>query len=65
MNIGCEWALYGYFSLWKRSDVSGWHVLRREIVLDKQVKYKFPGRITHEQIVARIGTKPLKLEPTE
>ena len=48
-----------------RWDVSGWHVLRREIVLDKQVKYKFPGRITHEQIIARIGTKPLKLEPTE
>ena len=48
-----------------RWDVSGWHVLRREIVLDKQVKYKFPGKITHEQIVARIGTKPLKLEPTE
>jgi hypothetical protein len=48
-----------------RWDVAGWHVLRREIVLDKQVKYKFPGKITHEQIVARIGTKPLKLEPTE
>ena len=48
-----------------RWDVSGWHVLRREIVLDKQVKYKFPGKITHEQIVARIGTKPLKLEPTD
>lgn len=48
-----------------RWDVSGWHVLRREIVLDKQVKYKSPGGITHEQIVARIGTKPLKLEPTE
>jgi hypothetical protein len=48
-----------------RWDVSGWHVLSREIVLDKQVKHEFPGRITNEQIVARIGTEPLKLEPTE
>ena len=48
-----------------RWDVSGWHVLSREVVLDKQVTHKFPTRITHEQIVARIDTKPLKLEPTE
>jgi hypothetical protein len=22
MNIGCEWALYGYFSLWKKDLIS-------------------------------------------
>ena len=48
-----------------RWDVAAWHAGRREIVLDKQVTYKSPTKITHEQIVAQIGTKPLKLEPTE
>ena len=43
----------------------GWDVARREVILDKAVKYETPGRITHEKIVARIGTEPLKLEPTE
>jgi len=43
----------------------GWDVARREVILDKAVKYEMPGRITHEKVVARIGTEPLKLEPTE
>ena len=46
-------------------EVTGWDVPRREIVLDKEVKNEFPGKITHEKIVARIGTEPLKLEDTE
>ena len=46
-------------------DVLGWGVARREIILDKAVKQEMPGRITHEKVVERIGTEPLKLEPTE
>jgi hypothetical protein len=38
-------------------DVSGWDVTRREVILDKAVKHEMPGRITHEKIVARIGTE--------
>lgn len=46
-------------------EVSGWDLSRREVVLAKEVKHEMPGRIRHEKIVARIGTKPLKLQPTE
>jgi hypothetical protein len=46
-------------------EVAGWDASRRQIVLDKQVKRETPGKITHEKIVARIGTEPLKLPPTE
>jgi hypothetical protein len=46
-------------------EVAGWDASRRQIVLDKEVKQKTPGRITHEKIVARIGTEPLKLPPVE
>jgi hypothetical protein len=46
-------------------DVTGWDVSRREVVLDKEVKHETPGGITHEKIVAHIGTEPLKLQPTE
>jgi hypothetical protein len=46
-------------------EVAGWDLAHREVVLDKEAKYEFPGRITHEKIVARIGTEPLKLEGNE
>jgi len=46
-------------------EVSGWGVAHREIVLDKEVKHESPGTITHERIVARIGTEPLKLRDNE
>jgi hypothetical protein len=46
-------------------EVAGWDASRRQIVLDKEVKQKTPGKITHEKIVARIGTEPLKLPPVE
>jgi hypothetical protein len=46
-------------------EVTGWDVSRREVVLDKEVKHETPGSITHEKIVARIGTEPLELQPTE
>jgi hypothetical protein len=45
--------------------VTGWNVARREVILEKAVKHEMPGRITHEKVVARIGTQPLKLEPNE
>jgi hypothetical protein len=46
-------------------EVTGWDAPRREIILDKAVKHETPGRITHEKIVARIGTEPLELKPTD
>jgi hypothetical protein len=46
-------------------EVMDWDVARREVTLEKTVKQEMPGRITHEKVVAHIGTKPLKIEPTE
>ena len=46
-------------------DVIGWDVRRREVTLNKAVKHEMPGKITHEKVVVRIGTEPLKLEDTE
>jgi hypothetical protein len=46
-------------------EVTGWDVARREVTLDKAVKHEMPGGITHEKVVARIGTKPFKIDPTE
>ena len=46
-------------------EVTGWDAERREIILDKEVKHEMPGKITHEKVVARIGTEPLKFEDTE
>jgi hypothetical protein len=46
-------------------EVTGWNVARREVILEKAVKHEMPGRITHEKVVACIGTQPLKLEPNE
>jgi hypothetical protein len=46
-------------------EVTGWDVARREVTLDKAVKHEMAGRITHEKVVAHIGTKPLKIEPGE
>jgi hypothetical protein len=43
-------------------EVTGWNMARREIVLRKDVKHEGPGRITHEKVMVRIGTKPLKFE---
>jgi hypothetical protein len=54
--------LHTYDMKW---DVTGWDVSRRQVVLDKEVKQEMPGKITHEKIVARIGTDPLKLEENE
>ena len=54
--------LHSYDVNW---EVTGWDVSRREVVLDKEVKHKTPDTITHEKIVARIGTEPLKLKPTD
>jgi hypothetical protein len=49
--------LHSYDVKW---DVSGWDVSRREVVLDKEVKHEIAGKITHEKIIERIATKPLK-----
>jgi len=46
-------------------EVAGWDVSRRQVILDKEAKQKTPGNITHEKIVAGIGTEPLKISPTE
>ena len=46
-------------------EVTGWDESRREVVLDKEVKHKASGEITHEKIVARIGTERLDLKPTD
>jgi hypothetical protein len=46
-------------------DVVGWDASRRQVVLDKEVKQEMSGKITHEKIIGRIGTNPLKLEPNE
>jgi hypothetical protein len=46
-------------------EVTGWHIARREVLLDKAVKREMPGGTTHEKVVAHIGTKALKIEPTE
>ena len=54
--------LHSYDVKW---EVTDWDVSRREVVLDKEVKHETPGRITHEKIVARIGTEPLELKPTD
>lgn len=54
--------LHSYDVKW---DVAGWNVSRREVVLDKEVKHGTPSRITHEKIVARIGTEPLELKPSD
>ena len=43
-------------------EVMGWDVARREVILDKAVKHEMPGGITREKVIARIGTKPLKLD---
>ena len=54
--------LHSYDVKW---GVTGWVVSRREIILDKEVKHETPNRITHENIVARIGTESLELRPTD
>jgi hypothetical protein len=54
--------LHSYDVKW---EVAGWDESRREVVLDKEVKHETSGRITHEKIVARIGTDPLELKPTD
>ena len=54
--------LHSYDVKWA---VTGWDVSHREIVLDKEVKNKTSGSITHEKIIARIGTEPLELKPTD
>jgi hypothetical protein len=46
-------------------EVVDWNVARREIILRKEVTRQMPGRITHEKVVAHIGTKPLKLAERE
>ena len=46
-------------------EVVGWDESQREVVLDKEVKHETSGEITHEKIVARIGTEPLELKPTD
>jgi hypothetical protein len=46
-------------------EVADWDTSRRQVVLDKQVKQETPGKITHEKIIALIGTEPLKLPSTE
>src|SRR5437764_8807231 len=48
--------LHAYDVKW---EVTGWDVRRREITLDKAMKPEMPGEITHEKVVARIGTTPL------
>jgi hypothetical protein len=46
-------------------DVSEWDIAGRAVILDKAVKMEILGRITHEWVVAHIGTEPLKLERNE
>jgi hypothetical protein len=46
-------------------EVAGWDISRRQVVLDKEMKQETPGKVTHEKIVARIGTETLKLPPTD
>jgi hypothetical protein len=38
-----------------------WHE-HREIILQKDIKHEMPRKITHEKVVAHIGTKPVKLD---
>ena len=54
--------LHAYDVTW---EVTGWDVARREVILDMAMKHETPGRITHEKIVAHIGTKPLKIQPVD
>jgi hypothetical protein len=54
--------LHSYDVKW---EVTGWDESRREVVLDKEVKHKTSGGITHEKIVAGIGTERLDLKPTD
>jgi hypothetical protein len=54
--------LHAYDVKW---EITGWDVQRHEVTLDKAVKHEMPGRITHEKVVAHIGTKPLKIDATE
>jgi len=54
--------LHSYDVKW---DVAGWDAPRRQVVLNKEVKQTTPDKITHEKIIARIGTEPLKLPPIE
>jgi hypothetical protein len=46
-------------------EVMDWDVARREIILDKQEKHESLGRMTHEKVVAHIGTKALKFDQAE
>jgi hypothetical protein len=46
-------------------EVTGWDTARREVMLDKAMTHEMPGRITHKKVVARIGTRPLKLDDSE
>ena len=46
-------------------EVTGWDVARREVILERSVKHEMPGRITHEKVIAQIGTQPLKFDPIE
>jgi hypothetical protein len=46
-------------------EVTAWDVAHRQIELDKEVKHESAGSITHQKVVARIGTEPLKLEEYE
>lgn len=46
-------------------EVRGWNLTRREVLLDKEIKHEFPGRITHKKIAAHIGTNPLRFDPSE
>jgi hypothetical protein len=45
-------------------EVTGWDVARREIILTKEEKHQ-PSGITHEKVVAQIGTKALNFDPAE
>jgi hypothetical protein len=54
--------LHSYGVKW---EVNGWEESRRAVILDKEVKHKTPGEITHEKIVVRIGPEPLELNPTD
>jgi hypothetical protein len=62
MKSGFEPDLHTYDVKW---EVTGWDTTQRQVVLDKEMKQKTPDKITLEKIVARIGTEPLKLAPTE
>jgi hypothetical protein len=46
-------------------EVMDWDVARREIILDNQEKHESLGRMTHEKVVAHIGTKALKFDQAE